>query len=111
MNVLDPMLNRAPFRPEEDALILSQVRAMTRADQSELPRLSLGRKRGREDASTEGTAVDSDEATAGAVKWSRIAQMLPGRTDCNVWMRWRQLESESFQFIFSIIYPAVVIRR
>jgi myb proto-oncogene protein len=70
VNVLDPAVDRGPFRPEEDTIILEFVNE----------RLSSG-------SNNAGSSAASDSSNK---LWSELASRLPGRTDNQVWRRWKQ---------------------
>ena len=68
MNVLDPLVDRGPFSAAEDADLLNKVAALSLTG-----------------------SVGGATTQMGKGLWSEIAATMPGRTDNQIWRRWKQL--------------------
>ena len=71
MNVMDPFLCRSPFSKEEDERLMELCKV-----------------------SSEETDVSNSKF------WSRIALSFPGRTDNQIYRRWKSLSGQFLAFVY-----------
>lgn len=84
MNVLDPQLNNEPFTSEEDQIILKETSSIINIENGET-NVDLSIQQSQQNDH------DNDNINSMGVNWSSIAQLLPGRTDNQIWRRWKEL--------------------
>eukprot|EP01041_Mallomonas_annulata_P001317 gene1317-2535_t len=83
-NVLDPMVDRSDFRPEEDEILLTEVTSGSASTTTAEVAVAVAK-----------AVAEDDNAVRGLVSWTKVAAALPGRTDYHVWVRWKQLQGDN----------------